>query len=82
MKIIDGNKIAENIIDELTDKVQGFTKAKPAVLFIRVGEDPASVSYVRKKQRTAEKIGITSELLVLPDSISQAALIEKIRTIQ
>jgi methylenetetrahydrofolate dehydrogenase (NADP+)/methenyltetrahydrofolate cyclohydrolase len=43
-----------------------------------VGEDPASVSYVRKKQRTAEKIGITSELLVLPDSISQAALIEKI----
>ena len=78
MKIIDGNKIAENIIEELTDKVQGFTKAKPTVLFIRVGEDPASVSYVRKKQRTAEKIGITSELLVLPDSISQAALIEKI----
>ena len=78
MKIIDGNKIAENIIEELTDKVQGFTKAKPAVLFIRVGEDPASVSYVRKKQRTAEKIGITSELLVVPDSISQAALIEKI----
>jgi methylenetetrahydrofolate dehydrogenase (NADP+)/methenyltetrahydrofolate cyclohydrolase len=78
MKIIDGNKIAENIIEELTDKVHGFTKAKPTVLFIRVGEDPASVSYVRKKQRTAEKIGITSELLVLPDSISQAALIEKI----
>jgi methylenetetrahydrofolate dehydrogenase (NADP+)/methenyltetrahydrofolate cyclohydrolase len=78
MKIIDGNKIAENIIEELTDKVQGFTKAKPTVLFIRVGEDPASVSYVRKKQRTAEKIGITSELLVLPHSISQAALIEKI----
>ena len=78
MKIIDGNKIAENIIEELTDKVQGFTNAKPTVLFIRVGEDPASVSYVRKKQRTAEKIGITSELLVLPDSISQAALIEKI----
>lgn len=79
MKIIDGNKIAQNIIDELTEKVQSFDKAKPAVLFIRVGEDPASVSYVRKKQRTADKIGITSELLVLPESISQAALLEKIK---
>ena len=35
-----------------------------------MGEDPASISYVRKKQKTAEQIGIQSRLQVLPESIS------------
>jgi methylenetetrahydrofolate dehydrogenase (NADP+)/methenyltetrahydrofolate cyclohydrolase len=33
------------------------------VAFIRVGDDPASVSYVRKKEKTAERIGIESRPL-------------------
>ena len=42
--------------------------------FIRVGEDPASVSYVKKKERVAGEIGITSRLHVLPESTSQEQL--------
>ncbi|MDG1139508.1 MAG: bifunctional 5,10-methylenetetrahydrofolate dehydrogenase/5,10-methenyltetrahydrofolate cyclohydrolase [Opitutales bacterium] len=78
MEIIDGNDIAGQIIDELKVKVKEFSDTKPVVLFIRVGEDPASVSYVRKKQMTADKIGIISELLVLSDSITQPELLDKI----
>jgi methylenetetrahydrofolate dehydrogenase (NADP+)/methenyltetrahydrofolate cyclohydrolase len=78
MELIDGNEIAAAIIEELTERVASFDKEKPCVAFIRVGEDPASVSYVRKKQRTAAKIGIESKLLVFPESISQAELLIEI----
>ena len=78
MEVIDGNEIAAQIIGELKVEVNSFSQGRPTVLFIRVGEDPASVSYVRKKQDTAEKIGITSKLLVLPDSISQEDLLDAI----
>ena len=83
MNIIDGNKIAKDIIEDLKVEVGQLTKGKPTVAFIRVGEDPASVSYVRKKQKTAETIGIHAELTVLPESITQEELfkiIEKYNT--
>lgn len=76
MKRIDGNKIAESIIEELTEEVSLIQGPRPTVAFIRVGEDPASVSYVKKKQKTAEKIGIDSQLIVLPEAITQEALFE------
>ena len=69
MNVINGNEIAAQIIEELRVKVAS-SAVKPQVLFIRVGEDPASISYVRKKQKTAEQIGIQSRLQVLPESIS------------
>ena len=54
MKLIDGNAIAESIIAEITAEVSQLSGKKPVVAFIRVGEDPASVSYVRKKEKTAD----------------------------
>ena len=65
MKLIDGNAIAESIIEELTVEVGQLSGKKPVVAFIRVGDDPASVSYVRKKEKTAERIGIESRLHLL-----------------
>ena len=78
MKLIDGNTIAKTIIDDLTETVGQIKGAKPCVAFIRVGDDPASVSYVRKKQKTAEVIGIDSELTLLEEKIHQDALFEVI----
>jgi methylenetetrahydrofolate dehydrogenase (NADP+)/methenyltetrahydrofolate cyclohydrolase len=78
MQLIDGNAIAESIIQELTTLVGDLKGRKPVVAFIRVGEDPASVSYVRKKQKTAERIGIESRLYKLPVEVSKEALFEQI----
>lgn len=78
MKLIDGNAIAKSIIEELTTEVSRLKNGRPVVAFIRVGEDSASVSYVRKKQKTAEQIGIESRLFLLPEDISKAALFEQI----
>ncbi|MEC7609315.1 MAG: tetrahydrofolate dehydrogenase/cyclohydrolase catalytic domain-containing protein, partial [Verrucomicrobiota bacterium] len=59
-------------------EVSHLKNGRPVVAFIRVGEDPASVSYVRKKQKTAEQIGIESRLFLLPEDVNRAALFEQI----
>lgn len=74
MQLIDGNAIAKDIIAELTEKVSQLKQDKPTVAFIRVGEDPASVSYVNKKQQTAAKIGIHTQLHVLEENVNPAEL--------
>lgn len=71
--IIDGNQIAAEIVAELTQEVRSL-EAPPCVAFVRVGDDPASVSYVKKKEKTAALIGIKSRLSVFPDSITQEEL--------
>jgi len=78
MQLIDGNAIAESIIQELEVEVGALSGKKPVVAFIRVGEDPASVSYVRKKERTAERIGIESRLHLFPEDVSPEELYAKI----
>ncbi|HLS29003.1 MAG TPA: bifunctional methylenetetrahydrofolate dehydrogenase/methenyltetrahydrofolate cyclohydrolase FolD [Opitutales bacterium] len=72
-EIIDGNKIAAEIIAELTNEVRSL-RGTPCVAFIRVGDDPASVSYVRKKDKTAAEIGIKSRLHVFPETVTQEEL--------
>jgi methylenetetrahydrofolate dehydrogenase (NADP+)/methenyltetrahydrofolate cyclohydrolase len=78
MNLINGNEIAQSIVEELTEEVSSMPGEKPCVVFIRVGEDPASVSYVRKKEKTAAKIGIESRLQVYSSSISQEKLLQEI----
>ena len=78
MEVIDGNAVASDLLEELAKKVHAFEGRKPCVVFIRVGEDPASVSYVRKKEKTAAKIGIESRLLVYPESLTEDELLDKI----
>ena len=78
MDLINGNEIAQEIIEELKLEVSAIQGGKPCVVFIRVGEDPASISYVSKKEKTAEKIGIESRLQLYPNSISQDELLEEI----
>jgi methylenetetrahydrofolate dehydrogenase (NADP+)/methenyltetrahydrofolate cyclohydrolase len=74
MELIDGNKIAADLIAELKTEVATIVGRKPCIALIRVGEDPASVSYVRKKEKTAAEIGVTSRNFLPPETITQAEL--------
>jgi methylenetetrahydrofolate dehydrogenase (NADP+)/methenyltetrahydrofolate cyclohydrolase len=74
MEVIDGNRIAAEIIAELKAEVSATKGRKPCIALVRVGDDPASVSYVKKKGQTAAEIGIESRNLLPPPAISQAAL--------
>jgi methylenetetrahydrofolate dehydrogenase (NADP+) / methenyltetrahydrofolate cyclohydrolase len=74
MEVIDGNRIAADLIAELKSEVSAIKGRRPCIALVRVGDDPASVSYVRKKGQTAAEIGIESRVLLPPDTIDQAAL--------
>ena len=74
MELIDGNQVAAAIVAELKAEVAAIPGRKPCIALVRVGEDPASVSYVRKKEMTATEIGLTSRVILPPADISQPAL--------
>ena len=75
MKIIDGKSIAKEIVSELSQKLSFLPlEERPKVYFIRIGEDPASVSYVNKKSKTASEIGIESHTTILPIETTQDEL--------
>ncbi|MBN1404666.1 MAG: bifunctional 5,10-methylenetetrahydrofolate dehydrogenase/5,10-methenyltetrahydrofolate cyclohydrolase [Opitutales bacterium] len=75
MTIIDGNNIANQIVEELRAEVSQLPENdRPCIHLVRVGEDPASVSYVKKKQDTAAKIGMKGLVTVLPESATQEEL--------
>src|SRR3954469_12516539 len=78
MDLIDGNAIAAAIVAELKQEVTGISGRKPCIALVRVGEDPASVSYVKKKEKTAAEIGVTSRIILPPITITQADLFQQI----
>jgi len=79
-ELISGTKIAEEIRAELKSKVADLkTKGiTPGLVMVRVGEDPASVSYVTGKSKACEELGIYSETIVLPDQASEKELLAKV----
>lgn len=74
MDLIDGNQIATALIAELKAEVATLSGRKPCLALVRVGEDPASVSYVKKKEKTAAEIGVTSRVILPPVTITQTEL--------
>jgi methylenetetrahydrofolate dehydrogenase (NADP+)/methenyltetrahydrofolate cyclohydrolase len=79
-KVISGNEVAKEIRAELKERV---TKLKergitPGLVMIRVGEDPASVSYVSGKEKAAEEIGVWTQTIVLPENASEKELLSKV----
>lgn len=77
-KIIDGKGIAKAIRQELNGEVE-FLKREgraPGLAVIFLGNNPASETYVRSKERVAGEIGIISKLIKKSEDISQQQLID------
>lgn len=76
-QILDGKKLRDKILEDLRVKLEKFS-VKPTLVVILVGENPASKIYVNNKKKTAEKLGINSEVINYPSNISEKELLEKI----
>ena len=76
-EIIDGKKLAEDMRAEIAREVAELTEAGtvPGLGVVLVGEDPASQSYVRAKERACEKAGIYSDDNRLPADTSEEELL-------
>ena len=81
-EILDGRVAADAIKREVADEVRllksqhGVTPRLAAVL---IGEDPASAVYVRNKVRACEEVGIDSEKIEMPDSITTESLLQVVQ---
>lgn len=77
-RILDGNKIATDIKNEVAEEVKRMTAAglKPGLAVVLVGNDPASEIYVRNKVKACEELGIYSEKHVLPASTTTEELLK------
>jgi len=78
--LIDGKKTANEIQKELEVKISEIKGRKPGLAFILVGENPASLSYVRAKKRACALVGIVSTVLELPQDVTEIDLLQKIDT--
>lgn len=76
MELIDGNLIAKQVLAELKTEVAELAArgVVPHIVVLRIGNDPASVSYVNKKEKTARELGMKSTVKLFPETVSQAEL--------
>jgi len=79
-KIIDGKAIAQKIREGIKKEVEELKNKGivPGLVTILVGENPASVSYVTAKQKTAHELGFYSVQENLPENVSEEELLKLI----
>ena len=82
MNIIDGKAISAKLKAKVAEGVRELREKygrEPHLAVIRVGEDPASVVYVRNKARACEEVGIQNTTIVLDEKTSEEDLLLTVR---
>ena len=75
--IIDGKAIAQQVLRRGAGRRRAAARRgiEPGLAVVLVGDNPASVSYVRGKARDAAEVGMRSETIRVPADISQDELL-------
>jgi methylenetetrahydrofolate dehydrogenase (NADP+) / methenyltetrahydrofolate cyclohydrolase len=79
--ILDGNRVAAQIRSEVAAEIQSLIAAgtRPGLAVILAGHNPASEIYVRNKVKACEQLGIHSEQLTPPDSVTTDELLAMVQ---
>ena len=78
MKIINGTSIAKAILERISSAISKTHTRAPGLAFMRIGDDPASRSYIRMKKKRCQEVGIMSFDVELPSNISEREAIQEI----
>ena len=80
MELLDGTKVANEILDDLKNQVENLKKKGVEVCLgiILVGNRKDSESYVRMKKKRCQEIGITNFDVQLPENITEEELLEHV----
>ncbi|RWZ60117.1 bifunctional methylenetetrahydrofolate dehydrogenase/methenyltetrahydrofolate cyclohydrolase FolD [Halobacillus fulvus] len=75
--VIYGKDLAEELRQEMKQEVSTLHEkgVHPKLVVVIIGEDPASMSYVKGKKKASEKIGLDSDLIELPEKTSEKELL-------
>ncbi|MCK8827236.1 bifunctional methylenetetrahydrofolate dehydrogenase/methenyltetrahydrofolate cyclohydrolase FolD [Natroniella acetigena] len=79
--ILDGSAKSKEIQEEIKTEVKKLKEEDgvvPGLSIIFVGDNPASASYIKLQQRICSKVGINSEVVDLPEDISQEDLLAEL----
>jgi len=77
-RIIDGKQVASKVHEEVAAGVADFREKHggvPGLTVVLIGDDPASHSYVKGKERACEKVGIRTETILHDATITQEELL-------
>ncbi|EAF0642432.1 bifunctional methylenetetrahydrofolate dehydrogenase/methenyltetrahydrofolate cyclohydrolase FolD [Listeria monocytogenes] len=76
-EIIDGKKLAKEIQEKVTREVAELVKEgkQPGLAVVLVGDNQASRTYVRNKQKRTEEVGMKSVLIELPENVTEEKLL-------
>ncbi|MGD1218730.1 bifunctional 5,10-methylenetetrahydrofolate dehydrogenase/5,10-methenyltetrahydrofolate cyclohydrolase [Streptomyces krungchingensis] len=83
-QLMDGTALARRIVEDTAKRAADLkdrTGAAPCLATVLVGEDPASVTYVRMKQNRCRKAGIESRHVALPAATTTAELVGTLRAL-
>lgn len=82
-KIIYGKEVAQQLRAEMKTVVEKMKAngINPHLTVILVGDDPASHSYVRGKEKASQEIGIASKVIKMPEETTEEALLDTIHTL-
>jgi methylenetetrahydrofolate dehydrogenase (NADP+)/methenyltetrahydrofolate cyclohydrolase len=82
-ELIDGVAISRAIRAEVAEKAASLSArgTRPGLAVVLVGEDPASVVYVRSKGKACDEAGMHSVTITLSASISEADLLRTVETL-
>ena len=84
MTIIDGKAVSSALKEKIKEQVATFPEKYgrvPHLVVVRVGDDPASVVYVRNKEKACEAVGIRNSTIVLADTTTQDELLDLVRAL-
>jgi methylenetetrahydrofolate dehydrogenase (NADP+)/methenyltetrahydrofolate cyclohydrolase len=81
--VLDGNLVRDQIKSELRPRIAELARQgrPPGLAVVLVGHDPASEIYVRGKVKACQDLGMCSETLTPPDSISTEELLALVETL-
>lgn len=76
-KILNGQELADNLKSDLAKKILALDK-KPGLAAVLVGDNEASVTYIKLKEKACRAVGINFHKYLCPKDIGQEKLIELI----
>ncbi len=83
-KLLNGRELAEKIQQSLVPQVTEITKEigrPPRLVVVLVGNVAASASYVKSKEAAAKRVGITADVISIPESATTAELVATVEAI-
>ena len=81
MQIINGKEIADRLKNEMAAEVERLRSEKgrtPHLAAVLVGNDPASETYVKNKEKSCHEVGMSSSVYRLPENTTEEKLLEVI----